>query len=604
MSSVPSAPAPAAIPQPTGQGFDELLGGTGEPNPSAPTSAWDATAPAPDGAETDARRPFGDGVERDDAVDPSDSIFGTSAIPVSVNTQGIAVAAEPVSLESRPILVQPGQPLEAPEDGAISLHPPLVVPAEPVGSEPAPLEQRVGRSVRLFWVWFAVNSSIAAVIFGAIIFALGVNLRQAIVATLAGVALSFIPLGLGTLVGKRSGQPTMVVSRATFGVVGNILPVLIALVSRLFWAGALLWILGAGAADLLVGARLTDGFTRDQLTAVSIAVGFIVAVVIAYFGYALIVVFQLVVTIVSSVVIIGFVALTYQYVDLGTALATPDGPWILVVTGAVMVFSFVGLAWANGSSDVARYQRVDSSGAGAMLSATFGAAIPTFVLVGYGALLAASNASLAANIAADPLDSLGRLLPVWYPAPLIAGTVLSLLAGVTISLYSGGFALQATGLRLRRSLSTILIGVLALVVALVLAVSLTSLSELFRDFATTVAVPVAAWAGIFGAEVMLRKRRFDSPSLLRRGGVYADARWGNLLALVVIAVIGFGFTTATVPWLSWEGYLFGAIGVPLSSQLAASDVGVLVALLLGIVFPLVAGIPGVRKQEKAIRRVG
>ena len=50
------------------------------------------------------------------------------------------------------------------------------------------------------------------------------SLRQAIVAILAGVALSFLPLGLGTLAGKWSGQPTMVVSRATFGHVGNILP--------------------------------------------------------------------------------------------------------------------------------------------------------------------------------------------------------------------------------------------------------------------------------------------------------------------------------------------------------------------------------------------
>jgi purine-cytosine permease-like protein len=236
-----------------------------------------------------------------------------------------------------------------------------------------------------------------------------------------------------------------------------------------------------------------------------------------------------------------------------------------------------------------------------MLWATFGVALPSFVLIAYGALLAASNDTLAANIAADPLDSLGRLLPVWYPGPLLAATALSLLSGVVLALYSGGFALQAAGLRLRRSLSTLIVGVLMLLVAIIISSALTDLGQLFRDFATTAAVPVAAWAGIFGAEIMIRKRRFDSYSLLNRGGVYADARWGNLVALVLISVVGYGFLSATAPGLTWEGYLFTALGIPLQGQVATSDFGVLVALVLGLLVPLVAGHSAIRAQEKATR---
>jgi purine-cytosine permease-like protein len=453
----------------------------------------------------------------------------------------------------------------------------------------------------LFWLWFAANSSIAAVVFGTIIFALGVSLRQAVVATLAGVALSFIPLGLGTLAGKRSGQPTMVISRATFGVVGNILPALLALLSRVFWAAALLWVLGAGTADILIGVKLTDGFTRGELTLGVIAIGFVVAVVIAYFGYALVAIIQLVVSIVSGIAILGFIALTWRYVNLTTAVSTPDGSWILVITGAVLVFSFVGLAWANSSADVARYQRPGSSGAASMLWATFGVAIPSFLLIAYGALLASSNATLAANIASDPLDSLGRLLPLWYPAPLLAATGLSLVSGVVLAMYSGAFALQAVGLRLRRSLSTLLIGLLVVAIAIVLSTTVIEFSQLFRDIATTVAVPIAAWAGLFGAEIMIRKRRFDSTSLLQRGGVYEDVRWGNLIALIVITAIGYGFLSATLTGLSWEGYLFSALGVPLQGQLATTDLGVLVALVLGLLVPLVGGRGGISKQEKATR---
>ncbi len=601
--------APLAPPPTTevAHGFDDLLSGSADPEPQPPSSAWVAgdpnpfTEPAIDAATGD-RRPFGEGVDRDEAIDPADSNVVAPPAPVSVDTDGVVVAPEAAAPEF--VVVDP--PPNSVQDPATSAEPAVLVappisPAERAGLEPTPVEQRVGRAARLFWLWFAANSSIAAIVFGTIIFALGVSLRQAIVAALAGVALSFLPLGLGTLAGKRSGQPTLVISRATFGVVGNILPSLIALFSRLFWAAGLLWVLGAGTADILTGAQLTDGFTTGQLTIIAMGIGFVLAVVLAYFGYGLIAKVQLVVSVISGLTIVGFIALTFQYVNVTTALSTPDGPWILVVSGAVLVFSFVGLAWANSSSDVARYQRPESSGAASVLWASFGVALPSFVLIAYGALLAASNETLAANIAADPLDSLGRLLPVWYPGPLLAATVLSLLSGVVLALYSGGFALQAAGLRLRRSLSTLIAGVLMLLIAIIMSNALTDFSQLFRDLATTVAVPVAAWAGIFGAEIMMRKRRFDAHSLLNRGGVYADVRWVNLTALVVISAVGYGFLSATMSGLSWEGYLFSALGIPLQSQLATSDFGVLVALALGLLVPLVAGNPGIRAQEKATR---
>jgi NCS1 family nucleobase:cation symporter-1 len=61
--------------------------------------------------------------------------------------------------------------------------------------------------------------------------------------------------------------------------------------------------------------------------------------------------------------------------------------------------------------------------------------------------------------------------------------------------------------------------------------------------------------------------------------------------------VGLGFTSATVAWLSWEGYLFGAVGVSLSSDLGGTDIGVLAALALGALTPLVAGVPRIRRQE-------
>lgn len=525
------------------------------------------------------------------------SAAGTAPAAATATATGTAAAAAPAdTVAAVDQTVGTGTVTSVVDSPAASVHR-SPFEAEEVGEEPTPRELRVGRASRLFWLWFAANSSLVSVAFGAIIFSLGMSLRQSIVSILAGVALSFLPLGLGTLASKRSGQPTMVVSRATFGIVGNILPAVIALISRLFWGAALLWILSAGTASILRGANMVGNFSAQQATLLTMAIGFLIALVIAFFGYHTIVRVQLVLSIVSAVLIAGFIALTIGNLDVSAALTVPDGSWALLVTGAVLVFSFVGLVWANSSGDLARYQRSSGSSGASMLWATFGTAVPSFVLIAYGALLAASRPSIAAGLVTDPFDALGRLLPSWYPVPLVAATALSLLSGVAISLYSSAFALQATRIRGSRPFLVVLLGVVLAVIAGALALTASGFESVFRDFATTLAVPVAAWAGIFASDTMIRNRRYDTPSLLRRGGIYADVRWVNLSMLVVASIVGFGLTSATVGWLGWEGYLFGLFGVLPGSTLAATDIGVLVALVIGVITPLVSGVPAVRRQE-------
>ncbi|MBH0054058.1 cytosine permease [Salinibacterium sp. SWN139] len=518
------------------------------------------------------------------------------AAPVAFET---SAAAAPVDSMPQPVAhstaVVAQQPLGLDEVAPTAQR---VFSLEESGLEPTPVDRRIGHAARLFWLWFAANSSIVSLGLGAAVFAVGMSLRQSIVAILAGVALSFIPLGLTTLAGKRSGQPTMVVSRSTFGLLGNIAPSVVALVARLFWGAVLLWVLASSVAIVLVGSDLNGGLGDRQLLLIALALSFLIALVIAFAGYPLFARIQLILSIISGVLIVGLIGFTAQYIDVSQALTTPDGSWLLTVTGAVLVFSFLGLVWAYSGADIARYQRPSSSGPASMLSATFGAALPAFVLIAYGALLAASDPAIARGFLASPLDTLLLLLPSWYPIPLLLAAALSLLSGITLSLYSGGFALQAIGVRVPRQWSIVIVGVVLGALGILFAFGVDGgINELFRDVATTLAVPTAAWAGIFASETMIRTRKLDSAGLLARGGVYADVRWVNLGAYIVISVIGFALTSATISWLSWQGYGFTALGIDLSSDLAGTDLGVLVALGLGILTPLVAGIPAIRRQE-------
>jgi purine-cytosine permease-like protein len=219
------------------------------------------------------------------------------------------------------------------------------------------------------------------------------------------------------------------------------------------------------------------------------------------------------------------------------------------------------------------------------------------VLIVWGCLLAASDPTVADGLVASPFATLASLLPGWFPVPLLIATALPLLSALTVTLYSGGLALQSAGLRIARDVGVVAAAVLVLGLALLLAYTVPDTTALLRDVATTLAVPVAAWTGIFCAEMMIRHRQFNTGSLLRRGGVYADYRWVNLGALVLATVIGFGLTSAEVSFLDWQGYLLPLLGMQPDGPLGQADLGVLVALALGLLTPPLFGVSAVRGQE-------
>ena len=182
---------------------------------------------------------------------------------------------------------------------------------------------------------------------------------------------------------------------------------------------------------------------------------------------------------------------------------------------------------------------------------------------------------------------------------MLAVLGLGLLSGAVMTIYSGGFALQAVGLRAPRSIVVIVVAVLTGAAAAGILVAVSGFDELIRDLATTLAVPVAAWVGVFAGELMMRSRRYHAPSLVRRGGVYADVRWVNLATLIVASVVGFAFTDAAVSWLSWQGFGWGLIGFAPDSVIAGTDLGVVGALVLALLVTVAVGKPGINAQERA-----
>jgi len=95
--------------------------------------------------------------------------------------------------------------------------------------------ERKGSPRQLFWPWFAANVSVLGLSYGSFALGFGVSFWQALIAGLVGIVLSFLFCGFIAVAGKRGSAPTMVLSRAAFGVRGNRLP------SRISWLLTVGW---------------------------------------------------------------------------------------------------------------------------------------------------------------------------------------------------------------------------------------------------------------------------------------------------------------------------------------------------------------------------
>lgn len=503
-------------------------------------------------------------------------------------------APQPPAAEAPPATAHPPLPTGAdtPARG------PRAFALEQSALEPTPAALRAGRAVRLFWLWFAVNASVVTVALGALLIADGASLRQAVLAALGGVALSSFLLGVITRTGRWSGQPTIVVARATFGTVGNAIPAGVAVLVRVLWASALLYLLGIGVAEVLVEAQLDGGLGRPTMTVIVAAVGFLIAAAAALVGFGLIARLGAIIAPLAGILVVGLIVLTAPLVDLGNALSIPDGSWALLVGGSVLILSAIGLAWVSSGGDLVRYQAPGATGTAAALWTGLGVAVPAFLLIGWGAVLSASNPLVLQGLAANPVDTLARLLPLWYPVPLALAVGLSLIAGAAFSLYSGGFAVLTLGAPAPRWLGVLIAAVVATAALVALILAGGGVAGLLRDALVVVAVPVAAWAGIVGTETLLRRRRVHAPSLLQPGGVYPAVRWVPLAGFAVTTALGLGFVTASTSWLAWTGYLWPLVPLPTDSAWVNSDAGVILALLLGALVAAIS-LPGLRRLHDA-----
>jgi purine-cytosine permease-like protein len=125
----------------------------------------------------------------------------------------------------------------------------------------------------------------------------------------------------------------------------------------------------------------------------------------------------------------------------------------------------------------------------------------------------------------------------------------------------------------------------------------------FQAFLITVGVPIAAWAGVFVADLLQRHEPYADAELYDPRGRYGSFHLPGVLIVVVATVVGWGLVTTTAPdkeWLNWQGFLLEPVGLgsKVDGPWVYANLGVFVAFALGFVGWLLLGRSTIARQER------
>ncbi|MGE5137575.1 MAG: purine-cytosine permease family protein [Gemmatimonadota bacterium] len=456
--------------------------------------------------------------------------------------------------------------------------------------------ERKGRPRDLFWPWFAANVSVLGLSYGSFVLGFGISFWQALIVGLAGIIVSFLLCGFIAVAGKRGSAPTMVLSRAAFGVQGNKLPAVISWLLTVGWETVLI-ILATLATATVFQHLGWGGGTGTKVAALIVVVA--LTIFGGVMGFDTIMRLQTGITVITAVLTIVFIVLAASRIHWHTVAALPAGSPEKLIGALVFMMTGFGLGWVNAAADYSRYLPRSSSGRGVVGWTTAGSAVAPVILLVFGLLLAGSSAKLSGAIAADPIGALTVLLPTWFLIPFAIVAVLGLVGGSVLDIYSSGLALLTLGLPVRRYVAALIDGTIMILGTVYVVFVAGDFLGQFEGFLITLGVPIAAWCGVMLADIALRRRDYAEPELFDAAGRYGGIRWLPVAVVVAGTALGWGLVTNTsAQWLAWQGYLLGPLHLGgKTGAWAYANLGVLLALVLGFLVTAAAGRSPVRAQE-------
>lgn len=414
-------------------------------------------------------------------------------------------------------------------------------------------DERHGRARDLFGVWAAPSASYLSLVIGAGLVLSGLSLIQALLVIVVGNVFWAL-VGLVAVSGPAAGAPSEVIMRAMFGTLGNRV-----VTGVNGWFVSICYVALTWSAASVTAFSLCSrlGIDLDTLGKVLVIVGIAAAtLVISVYGHALIVRLFLPLALVTTAVFLVVGGFLIPHTAWGYRPTSPlhgAALWA-ALSGGVALIASSALSY-NNSADFARYLPRETKPFGIAAWTAAGSFLPSVVFTSFGAF-AATTLDMS-----DPQKALDSVLPSWFTPVFLIAVILGSIANNAMTVYSSGLALQAMGVKMRRSRSVLFdgtAGVLLTAYALLVSNFLSAVDDVMQ----LMVVVLAPLMAIYVADLLMRRNRYDGHALAdnSRSGPFwytGGVNWPGVAALVVGAAASLSWVA--VPGL-FTGFAAGAAG--------------------------------------------
>jgi purine-cytosine permease-like protein len=464
---------------------------------------------------------------------------------------------------------------------------------------------RTKTSAALSWSWISVASSPLVLVLAAFLKESGASLAQALVVIAGLIVTTAVFAGIGSVAAKRGSSPIAVVSRAAFGVWGNVLPAIVMLLVKIVWSIALL-IFGARILSPLISSQpwfavisaqfvFPAEFTALMLTAIPMVL--ISSLVAGFGGIAMLRAQQ----VAGAFSLIGILGIGYFVFSANSILDLQQGQLLgapALIDLAIFCFVLFGFTVFSQSGDFARKLPVETPGAKVFfLSFVSTLFIPLMVGVMGVLWIFMAEDSFGLLLTDQLIPTIAAAAPIWVFIGFVVAVGLSVLQLLANSIYSLAGALASVAAKIPGAISVLLLAIVLLAGTLgsSMLLATSSVLAILIELLILVSVVAASYTGIVIADALIRRRDYHEVSLTRDYGFYGRFNFANLIGFILATALGFGYLNGTGALSFWAGYLGDF--TPSIFDFAGSNIGIAMAFGLAILFPVLFGIPRIKNQE-------
>lgn len=265
---------------------------------------------------------------------------------------------------------------------------------------PVALEDRTLSGSSNFAIWFACNLVVTTMLTGMYMvpdLTVGTALKVVLIGSFIGV----IPLALIGIMGTKTGLVTMVLSRATFGEKGSLLPSAINIFILVAWSWAQA---GLGGLALNYAVKSFTGFSSPAMFTL---ITEILVVVISLYAIKGIALYEKIAMVLIVLITGGVILKAFTTIGMDAIMAIPSKNVSgLTVMAAFDIVVATALSWTPMAAD---YNRNCKTVKGAAIGCGAGWALGTTLSMGVGALMIGMIMAGNLNLTYEPSQVFGEI---------------------------------------------------------------------------------------------------------------------------------------------------------------------------------------------------